>query len=184
MIKTIKTIKNLTQREKVLIGGAAIFIIGLLGYYFVISPALERSRLLSRLIAQKEMQLQELLLLKEEYRTLKASEDEIVSRLSAAGGSVSPLSQLEQLARSAGLRDRIQQMKPLSPISTPRYTVVPVQLRFKGAGLKEVVSYLYEIENASLPFRIKRLKIRSTARSPGSLDVTLEILTFSVSGGR
>jgi hypothetical protein len=74
-------------------------------------------------------------------------------------------------------------MKPLPSIPTARYTIVPVQLNFRGAGLPEVVAYLYEVENASLPFLIKRLKMKPTVRAAGRLDVTLEILTFSVSGG-
>jgi hypothetical protein len=74
-------------------------------------------------------------------------------------------------------------MKPLPSLAAPRYTITPVQLNFRGAGLPEVIAYLYEVENASLPFLIKRLKIKPTARAAGRLDVTLEILTFNVAGG-
>ncbi len=138
---------------------------------------------MSRLITQKERELQELVGVRDEYRQLKAAEDEIVRRIAAAGPSVSPLSQLEQLAQRSGLREQLDQMKPLPSIATPRYTITPVQLNFRGAGLPEVTTYLYEIENASLPFLIKRLKIKPTARAAGRLDVSLEILTFSVSSG-
>lgn len=180
----MKRIQNLTLREKTLVGGAAIFIIGLLVYFLLISPAMERSRLLTRLISQKEKELQELLLLTEEYKKLKLEEDEIVRRLAATKESISPLSQLEQLAKKTGLADQIQRMKPLPPISTPRYVIIPVQLRFKGAGLKEIITYLYEIENASIPIQARWLKIRPTPRSASGLDVTLEILTFSSSGAK
>lgn len=180
----IDKIKNLSQREKLLVGGAGLFIVCLLVYFFVISPAQERSKLLSRLISQKEREFTELLILQKEYHTLKASEDEIVKRLSAGTENVSPLSHLEQLAQKAGLREQIQQMKPLAPLATPRYIVTPVQLRFKGAGLQEVIAYLYEIENASVPFQMKRLKIKPTARTAGRLDVALEVLTFSLSRGK
>jgi hypothetical protein len=179
----IKRIKNLSQRERILVGGAALFIIGLVVYFFLVSPAVERSKLLGRLIFQKEREFKELLHLREEYHILKASEDEIIRRLSTGAGNISPLSHLEQLAQKVGLREQIQQMKPLAPISTPRYVVTPIQLRFKGTGLQKAIAYLYEIENASVPFQIKRLKIKPTVRSAGSLDVTLEVLTFSVSEG-
>jgi hypothetical protein len=179
----IDKIKNLSQREKVIVGGAGLFIVCLLCYFVVISPAQERSRLLSRLITQKEREYQELLLVRTDYQRLKAAEDEIVRRISA-GGSIAPLTYLEQLAQKVGLRERIEQMKPLPTISTPRYAITPVQLRFKGAGLQEVITYLYEIENAPSPFQIKRLTIKPTPRTAGYLDVTLEILTFSVTGGR
>jgi hypothetical protein len=180
----INRIKSLNFRERILVAAAAVFIIALLIIYFIITPSLERSRLLSRLISQKEKEFQELLLLREEYRKLKTAEDEIVKLLSEGKENISPLSQLEQLAQKAGIRGYIQQMKPLSPIVTPRYTITPVQLRFRGAGLKDVTSYLYEIESASLPFKIRRLKLKSMARSAGGLDVTLEIVTFSASGSR
>jgi type II secretory pathway component PulM len=180
----IERIKHLSQREQILVGGAALFIIALMIYFFFVTPALERSRLLGRLIAQKERECKELLLLREEYGILKASEDEIIRQLSAEAGQISPLSHLEQLAQKAGLREQIQQMKPLAPLSTPRYVVTPVQLRFKGTGLQKLIAYLYELEHASVPFQIKRLKIRPTARSAGSLDVTLEVLTFSIAGGK
>jgi hypothetical protein len=181
--KIIEKIKNLSQREKLIVGGAALFVVCLLVYFLVISPAHERSKLLNRLIAQKEREFQELLLLRDEYQQLKAAENEIVSRISAAGGSISPLSQLEQLAQKSGLREQLEQMKPLPSIATPRYTITPVQLNFRGAGLPEVVAYLYQVENAPLPFLIKRLKLKPTARAAGRLDVSLEILTFNVSTG-
>jgi hypothetical protein len=90
---------------------------------------------------------------------------------------------LEHLAQKSGLREQLEQMKPLPSIPTPRYAITPVQLSFRGAGLPEVVAYLYEVENAPLPFLIKRLKLKPTARAAGRLDVTLEILTFSVASG-
>jgi Tfp pilus assembly protein PilO len=179
----IEKIKDLSQREKLIVGGAAFFVLCLLVYFVVISPSQERSKLLSRLITQKEREFQELSVVRDEYQQLKAAEDEIVRRISAGGASASPLSQLEQLAQKSGLREQLDQMKPLPPIATPRYTITPVQLNFGGAGLSEVVAYLYEVENAPLPFLIKRLKIKPTARAAGRLDVTLEILTFNVAGG-
>jgi hypothetical protein len=179
----IEKIKNLSQREKLIVGGAALFVVCLLVYFLLVSPTHERSKLLSRLIAQKERELQELVVVRDEYKQLKAAEDDIVRRISAAGPGVSPLTQLEQLAQRSGLREQLEQMKPLPSIPTTRYAITPVQLNFRGAGLPEVVAYLYEIENASLPFLIKRLKIKPTARAAGRLDVSLEILTFSVSGG-
>ena len=130
----IERIKNLSPREQLLVGGAVIFIICLVIYLFLITPALEKSKLLSRLITQKERDFTEFLLLRKEYQTLKASEDEIVTRLSTEGGNISPLTHLEQLAQKAGLREQIQQMKPLAPVTTPRCVVTPVQLLFKGAG--------------------------------------------------
>ena len=180
----IERIKNLSPREQLLVGGVVIFIICLVIYLFLITPAVEKSKLLSRLITQKERDFTEFLLLRKEYQTLKASEDEIVTRLSTEGGNISPLTHLEQLAQKAGLREQIQQMKPLAPVTTPRYVVTPVQLLFKGAGLQEVIAYLYEIESSDVPFHIKRLKIKPTIRATGRLDVTLEVLTFSVSEGK
>lgn len=179
----IERIKNLSQREQIFVGCAVLFICGLVIYFLLITPALEKSKLLSRLITQKEREFTEFLLLQKEYQTLKASEDEIVKRLSADEEHISPLTHLEQLAQKAGLREQIQQMKPLAPITTPRYVVIPVQLLFKGAELQKVIAYLYEIESSDVPFHIKRLKIKPTIRAANRLDVTLEILTFSASGG-
>ncbi len=179
----LEKIKTLSQREKLIVGGAGLFVVCVTVYFLVISPAQERSIVLSRLIVQKEQELKELVVVRDEYRQLKAAEDDIVRRITATGPGVSPVSQLEQLAQKAGLREQLEQMKPMPPISTPRYTITPVQLNFRGAGQPEVVTYLYQIENAALPFLIKHVKIKPTARAAGRLDVSLEILTFSVAGG-
>ena len=175
--------KNLSSRERLIVGGAALLCGCLLLYFLVISPVHERSGLLNRLISQKERELQELVVVRDEYRQLKAAEDDIVRRISAGGASISPLSELEQLAQKSGMRQQLAQMKPMPPIPTPRYAIVPVQLNFSGAGLSEVIAYLYEVENDQLPFVIKRLKLKPTPRTAGRLDVTLEILTFSLSTG-
>jgi len=179
----VEKIKNPSRREKLIVGGAALFLVCVLVYFLVISPAHERSIVLSRLIVQKEQELKELLAVRDEYKQLKAAEDDIVRRISAAGPGVSPLTQLEQLAQRSGLREQLEQMKPMPPISTPRYTITPVQLTFRGVGQPEVVAYLYQIESASLPFLIKHVKIKPTARAAGRLDVSLEILTFGAAGG-
>lgn len=179
----LEKVKNLSPRERLIVGGGALLVVCLLLYVLVISPVHERSGPLNRLITQKERELQELVVVRDEYKQLKAAEDDIVRRISAGGASISPLSELEQLAQKSGLRQQLEQMKPMPPIPTPRYAIVPVQLNFRGAGLSEVIAYLYEVENAQLPFVIKRLKLKPTARTAGRLDVTLEILTFSLSSG-
>jgi Tfp pilus assembly protein PilO len=174
----IDTIKGLSLRERVIVAAGAIFVIGLLFYFIVLSPTQERSKLLRRLITQKEQDYRQLCILRDDYLRLKASEDDIVTRIAAAR-NVSPLSYLEQLAQKAGLREQLELMKPLPSISTPRYTITPVQVSVRGAGVHEVLTYLYQIENAPVPFHIKRLRIKPTPRTSGRLDATLEIMTFS-----
>jgi len=176
--------KNLTQREKMAVIVAAVAVVAVILYAVVISPAAERSALLDRLIAQKERDLRELQVLAEEFRRQKTEEENIIKRLTGAGKTESPLAQLEELAKKAGLGERIQQMKPLESVATPRYTITPVQLRFREAGLKEVVSYLYEIETSKLPFQLRRLSIKSAVRAAGRLEVTMEVLTFSPSAAQ
>jgi len=173
--------ENLTRREKLAVILAAVAVAAVVLYALLISPAIDRSALLDRLIAQKERDLRELLVLTEEYHRLKMEEENIVRRLTAAGKTESPLAQLEELAKKAGLGEQIQQMKPLEPVATPRYSITPVQLRFREAGLKEVVAYLYEIEASTLPFQLRRLSIKSATRATGRLEVTMEVLTFSPS---
>src|SRR4030042_2335573 len=106
----IEKIKNLSQREKLIVGGAALFVVCLLVYFLLILPTHERSKLLSRLIAQKERDLQELVVVRDEYQQLKSAEEDIVRRISAAGPGVSPLTQLEQLAQGSGVGERLGQM--------------------------------------------------------------------------
>ena len=178
----IDKIKGLAPRERAIVGAGAFFVIALLFYFIVLSPTQERSKLLHRLITQKEQEYRELSLLRDDYLRLKASEDDIVLRI-AAGRNVSPLSYLEQLAQKAGLREQLELMKPLAAVSTPRYTITPVQVSVRGAGVHEVLVYLYQIEHAPVPFHIKRLRIKPTPRTIGRLDVTLEVMTFSGAGG-
>lgn len=174
--------RQLSLREKAFIGIAALFVLVLAVYYFLISPGMERSRLLDRLIRQKERELQELYVLKGRYETLKAEEDRIIRWLATSRGKVSPLSELEAMATKTGLKDHLQQMKPLPSISTPRYTLTPVQMRFVSVEPSKVVSYLYALENAPLPLQIKRVTLKASPRFPGRLDVSLEVLTFSPPG--
>lgn len=182
---TIKEkIEALSWRERLIVVGGGVLVIFLFIYFLGVSPARERSQVLKRLISQKERELQELLVICDEYQKLKGAEDAIVRRTMALGAGVSPISILEGLARKAGVREQLDQMRPLPSISAPRYTIIPVQLNIRGAGLAEIVAYIYEIENADAPFLIKRLKLRPTPRGGGRLDCTLEVLTFNVGVGR
>ncbi len=165
---------NLRERRILLAGGGIVAI--LLAYLLVISPYMAAMGLLDRRIRSKTGELEEVLALQEEYFRLRESMRILEDTIRSSPG-FSLLSFLENLAAKNQIKAKIAYMKPLPTPASERYKETSVEMKLETLTLKELVDFLYQVEQSAQPIRIKRLNI-AKKRANAHLDVTLQASTF------
>ncbi|MBW2059105.1 MAG: type II secretion system protein M [Deltaproteobacteria bacterium] len=171
---------NPRERRTILAGGVSI--VALLAYLLVVSPYMSAMERLDRRIARKTEELAEVLALQAEYLSLKEKAEALEKMVRSAPG-FSLLSFLENLAVKKGIKKQIAYMKPLVMPGNEKYQESSVEMKLEGLTLKELVEYLYQVEQSSQPIRIRRLNIVKRKGEP-YLDMTLQASIFEpVRGG-
>jgi general secretion pathway protein M len=169
---------KLGKREKVMIAAGGVVVILLLFYQFGFSPALNRLRLLDRLVAQKEREVHEMKALRGTYLMQKSLMEEVNRNLNQRGPEFAIFSFLEDLANKSGVKTNIMYMKPALSTVGELYRESSVEMRLEGITLQQLIRYLYDIERAPQVLRVRRMHIKPRAANPDLLDVTFQVSTF------
>ena len=167
---------RINPREKRTIIAGGCLIAALLVYVFVVSPYMTAMERLDRRIAKKTEELAEVLALQGEYFRLREG-TKILEEMVRSTPGFSLLSFLENLATKNRIKKQIAYMKPLTTPGNDRYRESSVEMKLDSLTLKQLVDYLYQIEQSPQPIRIKRLNI-AKKRGKAYLDVTLQASTF------
>ena len=169
---------NLGGREKLVLIAGGVAVALLLFYRFGLSPALERLRMLDRLVATKERDLHEMKSLRETYLAQKGLMEEVNRSLSQRGQDFAIFSFLEDLANKTGIKNNIMYMKPALTTPGELFRESSVEMRLEGIALPQLTRYLYDIERAPQLLRVRRMHIKPRPANPDQLDVTFQVSTF------
>ena len=102
-----------------------------------------------------------------------------VEELITPGAKTDLLTLLESLAADAGLStDQIDSVTPKPPSSNDRYPETRVEVKLKGATLKQLVQLLHKIETARLYLIVRSLRIKTRGREQQILDVSFSVSSF------
>jgi len=168
------------RERKILVGGIGC-ILALSVYLFVISPYLTAINALDRRISAKSKELAEILTMKGEYLRLKENTRGLENVMRSARG-FSLLSFLENLAATNQLKTKIADMKPVTTPLSERFKETSVEMKLEDVTLKQLIDYLYQIEQAPQALQIKRIHI-TKKKDQTYLIVTLQVSTFEIIEG-
>ncbi|MBI3359054.1 MAG: type II secretion system protein M [Nitrospirae bacterium] len=168
---------KLSTREKIflLAGGGICALIFL--FIFLINPLWERTEQLSRLMPQKEKELEQFRRLAEEYFFLSGQMKEVEARLPQRN-QFSPLSYLEEIAKKNEVRGNIAYIRSVPAIFQKPYQEVPVEVKLENIPLARTVPFIDAIEHAPYFLRIKRLNLRTRLSDPKNLDITFVVSSY------
>ncbi len=95
------------------------------------------------------------------------------------GEKVNLLSLLEQLASQAAIdKTQLESIKPKRPSDNEHYPETRVEVSLKGTTLKQMVDYLFLIENAPMLIIVRSLRIRSKSGDRDEVDAIFTVSTF------
>jgi hypothetical protein len=175
---------RLAYREKVVLGLGALLAAIILAYALIITPYMKKMELLDRRIDQKTKELREISTLSQEYLEIKRRMQELKGKAGKRGKSFPLFSHLESLAAKTLIRGNIASMKPQSAPIGEHYRESSVAVKLESITTRQLVDYLFRIENSEAFLRIKRLHLKKRHDNPKYLDATFLVSTYETSKGR
>ena len=167
--------RNLSLRERALVGGAgSAFALALL-YGVVVLPVLARGEAVRQRAQGAEQSLGAMARLRQEYDDVKLRLADVEARI-AEGLRGNLRTILEDLARQAGVR--VESMEPQASPANARFRETKVEVTLESVTLEQAVKYLHEIESQRQVLSVKSLRLRTRADQPSLLDVTFTVSTF------
>jgi len=159
--------KQANQRERlVLVGGAAILILFIL-VVFIISPLMNYRANLTKTNLNKERQLKQVYELSTKITAMERA-NRIDGGMSAR---FSLFGFLEDLAKTQGVSDRIEYIKPVTGAAGEKETV---EVRIKGLYEDEFIGLFHGIDICPTPLMIRRLNLRRVDKDK-NLDATFQV---------
>jgi len=175
---------RLAFREKVVLGLGALLGALILAYTLVVTPYMEKMRVLDRRISQKTAELKEISALSQEYIEIKGRMEHLKDKARKRKRGFSLFSHLESLAGKARIKGNIASMKPQSTPLGGEYKESSVEVKLESITTKQLVDYLFRIENGEAFVRIKRLHVKKRHDNPKYLDATFLVSTYETSTGQ
>jgi general secretion pathway protein M len=169
---------RLARREKYLVSLAGCSIALLILFHFFILPFFAKKEDLKEGVKNKEVALEEIIMMSAEYKARKKSYQGLQELLARREKGVTLFSFLEKAADKAEIKGHIKYMKPSVSEGTGGYKESMVEMKLEGITLKQLVGYLYRIESPENVISIKRISIKENKKESGYLDAILQVLTF------
>jgi len=186
---------NLTKKQRILlIGGVAVVVVGLYGYFLMYPMWEDKGRLEGELeklqgdLRQKQLIAANRPKLEKEIKELEAKLEAVLVRLPEEKDIPRLLTQVNTLGQQSGLDFLL--FRPSPPVRKGFYADVPIDVRVEAqyhtvAGFLDKVSKLERIVNIS-DFRITPLSAQALQQKPDrtiTVDMKATTFTFLEKGG-
>jgi type II secretory pathway component PulM len=170
-------LRSRSPREQWLLGGALGLVSLVLVHVGIAQPLQADVRAADARIATLEAQFTRAIRMAGDVRRLRGELAAVESRIEP-GSSANLLSLLESLAAQAGVKDRLESIKPKQGTANERYPETRVEVSLKGATLAQTVQLLHQIETASMHLIVHSIRIKARGGADKLLDVSFSVSSF------
>ena len=172
-------LKQLNQREKIVIGMGLTALALILFVYGCVSPLLEsRERSIQQAIA-REKELLTMMAYQDEYDQLQKENRRTAAILKKRPADFSLFSLLDKLAGSAGIKNKIIYMKPSTVKDSAKTSNRSrVEIKLDEITLNQIIQFLYHIETSPHLISVPRLSIKQKQQETGFLETVLQVETI------
>ncbi len=169
---------RLGRRDRVAlaVGAGALVLFVLL--QFVLFPLLDRRQRLEKGIAARERALVEMRQMQERFKKLHRQSNSLSRQLAKRDENFSLFSFLENKASVTGIKQNIAYMKPSSVQGDGPVQQTTVEMKFKAITLRQLVSFLEQIEDPERLVAVRRIAIQGDKEQGASLDVILQVISI------
>jgi hypothetical protein len=172
-------LKNLSNREKILIYGAVLGLVLFLIYQLLVDPLLGSRSEYIRESARLEENLHELKALSEKYIAEKAAYDRLKKMLDSKKG-LSVLTYLENISQNVGITENIEYIKPKGSETSEGITTARVEIKIDALPAQSLLVFLYEIEEKRVGLIVTYLRMKPFFKEKGKVDVVIGISDVTV----
>lgn len=170
--------KRLDKREKIMVGGLIVFVVVFFIVFFIFSPILESRQRLQKSLTKKQVELQEIRILEKEYQALQLQSGDIQKRLAKRPGNFTLFSFIEKQATTAGIKAKINYIKPSTVESDGPLQESRVDMKLQQITLENLVTFLKGVESHAKVVSVSRISIQEHGKEQGYVNAVIQIITF------
>ncbi len=168
-------LSRLSERERYIVFGSAIGI-SVLIIIIIITSSLASLHRMEKKIARLESDLKKMESIRGRFIDIEREIERLEGIIKRTGKNFSITTYLEKLAEENNIKITSVSEKTAPPNDLYKERLVEVNLR--RIYLKNLVEFLYQIENSPQLLRIKSLQIRPNYSNPMYLNVIFNVSTF------
>ncbi len=165
----------LIRREKLLAVILAIIVAAWGLFAFAIRPAIERVGTLTRVIPERQSELEAFRTKAGEYITLRDGLDTSRTKIASQKKTFELLPFLESLIRQCGLAKKVTTMKQQVSQLEPNYSETIVEIELQNLTLSQLVNFLWQVDSSKVLARTKSLYIKKNPANTNLLDSVIEV---------
>jgi len=173
----------MAKRERFMLIGLVLMVTGLLIFNFVFSPLLESRKYLQNSIEKKDIELQEMYALQQEYNKLRLQSGDISSLLAKRTKDFTLFSYIEQQATRAKVKRNIKYLKPSKVAREGELQESRVDVKMQRLSTAGLVKFLTGLESEEKVIYVNRLSIQEHGKDVGYLNVVIQVITFTRKAG-
>ncbi len=169
---------KLNIREKISVAVAGGAIVVFLVCQLLVFPLFDKDERLTRLIATRERQLEQIKQLQGTYRETAAKSDQMQRQLTNRRRGFTLFSFLETLAGRTGVKGNIAYMKPTTTQKESVYRLSMVEMKLQEITMAQLMAYLHGIETSRDMIVIKRLSISKSEQKANLINTIFQVETL------
>lgn len=173
------SLKNLSNREKSLIYGAAFFVMIFLIYQLVFAPLLSARREYETEIRLLETRFSELKNTAGRYKAETEAFENLKQMLDRKK-SLSVLTYLENISQRAGVRENIEYIRPKGSETKDGIARSQVEMKIDAIPVQNLLQFLFEIEENRIGLVVSYLRLKPFFKEKGKVDAIVSITDYSL----
>lgn len=167
-------IANLSQRERIILAGGALFVVFTLFFLLVWTPYNNALENLESKIRSRQKQVIEVQNLRQEFQQLNTQIKQAEAQL-ARGTTFSLFSFVEATEARVASKENLVYMRPQPSVDQNEFREESVEIKLEKIRLDQLVQLLYEIESANAFLKVKALRVKTRFDNRSELDAVMTI---------
>ncbi len=169
--------RNLSQRERWVLGGGVAFVLAVAIWLGVIAPYREAQQLLETRIDSRRQQVEEMQRLAARYQRLQRQVRTAQNRPSRRP-DFSLFSFVETLTENLGVRERLVSLRPHQGSSGGEFREESVEIKLERLTLEQLVQLLYGLEKGEAALQVKNMRLKTRFDDRSRFDATLFVSRY------
>lgn len=175
--------QGLEKREKMMVAGLGGVVVVLLLYNFLLAPLLSSRENLQKSLVKKEIELQEMRNMQQEYRILQSQSTDIKGRISRRAKDFTLFSYIERRAALAKVKKNIKYLKPSEVAREGALQEERVDMKLEKIRTESLVAFLKGLESEENVIYVSRLSLKEHGKEEGYLNAVIQLITFQLKSG-
>ncbi len=180
MKRALSRLKKLNKRERYIIYGAACILGLLVVFQLIVNPFFAKRNQMKKNLQAKMVMLEEMQQWQAEFEALKKNTQISKSRFARRSQGFRLFSFLDQMAKQAGIKDRVTYMKPSPAQKSGEYRISRVEMKLDAITLDQLVTYLHGVETSENMVDVKKLSITKKDKQQGLISVVMQVETIEI----